>query len=60
MVNIQYDKPASVIPIIQALGRMSGVNNTPDYLMIDTLKIKKGSVVSIDDGKVVAVDGKPV
>lgn len=54
---IEYTDPASVQKIMDALGSTAGVNNTPDGLYIGELKIKKGSLLRIENGQVKSVNG---
>lgn len=54
---IEYTDPASVQKIMDALDRTEGINNTPDGLYIGELKVKKGSILRIENGEVKSVNG---
>lgn len=45
----EYDgTAASVERIMDMLGRTVGINNTPDYLLLDGMIVLKGKFISID------------
>ena len=51
-IEIVYDgTSASVEKIMDALGRTAGVNNTPDYLLLDERCVGKGETIVVESDK---------